>query len=141
MFPDRLRTALLLLVVHCTDRNGNRNTGIFLWKTQSTDDENRIKYAWMSFSRSSNGWGPYGYRCDFRNGKWYVYCIGSLWMFNEGHTQNLCLSSDNGIEWSGRYRQYSKSKREIVFDNWKTSCISTSFPYHGNRTGNFTSFL
>ena len=81
------------------------------------------------------------YRCDFRNGKWYVYCIGSLWMFNEGHTQNLCLSSDNGIEWSGRYRQYSKSKREIVFDNWKTSCISTSFPYHGNRTGNFTVFL
>ena len=62
-------------------------------------------------------------------------------MFNEGHTQNLCLSSDNGIEWSGRYRQYSKSKREIVFDNWKTSCISTSFPYHGNRTGNFTFFL
>ena len=22
-----------------------------------------------------------------------------------------------------------------MFDNWKTSCISTSFPYHGNRTG------
>ena len=46
-----------------------------------------------------------------RNGKWYVYCIGSLWMFNEGYTQNLCLSSDNGIEWSGRYRQYGKSKK------------------------------
>ncbi len=56
----------------------------------------------------------YGYRCDFRNGKWYVYCIGSLWMFNEGYTQNLCLSSDNGIEWSGRYRQYGKSKRGIA---------------------------
>ena len=26
---------------------------------------------------------------------------------------------ESGIEWSGRYRQYSKSKREIVFDNWK----------------------
>ncbi len=73
-----------------------------------------IEYAWMSFSRSCNGWGSYGYRCDFRNGKWYVYCIGSLWMFNEGYTQNLCLSSDNGIEWSGRYRQYGKSKRGIV---------------------------
>ncbi len=58
--------------------------------------------------------GSYGYRCDFRNGKWYVYCIGFLWMFNEGYTQNLCLSSDNGIEWSGRYRQYGKSKRGIV---------------------------
>ena len=27
---------------------------------------------------------------------------------------NLCLSSDNGIEWSVRYRQYGKSKRGIV---------------------------
>ena len=27
---------------------------------------------------------------------------------------HLCLSSDNGIEWSGRYRQYGKSKRGIV---------------------------
>ena len=26
---------------------------------------------------------------------------------------------ESGIKWSGRYRQYSKSKREIVFDNWK----------------------
>lgn len=73
-----------------------------------------LNMLWMSFSRSCNGWGSYGYRCDFRNGKWYVYCIGSLWMFNEGYTQNLCLSSDNGIEWSGRYRQYGKSKRGIV---------------------------
>ena len=55
-----------------------------------------------------------GYRCDFRYGKWYVYSTGSLWMFNERYTQNLCLSSDNGIEWSGRYRQYGKSKRGIV---------------------------
>lgn len=40
--------------------------------------------------------------------------MGNLRMFNEGYTQNLCLSSDNGIEWSGRYRQYGKSKRGIV---------------------------
>lgn len=112
--PIEKRHCSCLSCIDCTYRNGNRYTGIFLWETESTDDENRIEYAWMSFSRSCNGWGSYGYRCDFRNGKWYVYCIGSLWMFNEGYTQNLCLSSDNGIEWSGRYRQYGKSKRGIV---------------------------
>ena len=72
--------------VSCTNRNGNRYTGIFLWETESIDDANRIKYAWMSLSRSSNGWGPHGYRCDFRYGKWYVYSTGSLRVFNEGYT-------------------------------------------------------
>ena len=94
-------------------------TQAYLWETESTDDENRIEYAWMSFSRSCNGWGSYGYRCDFRNGKWYVYCIGSLWMFNEGYTQNLCVSSNYGFKWCGGYCYVSKVKGRVIMNNLK----------------------
>ena len=31
-----------------------------------------------------------------------------------GDRMDTDVSSDNGIEWSGRYRQYGKSKRGIV---------------------------
>ena len=61
----------------------------------------------------------YGYRCDFRNGKWYVYCIGSLWMFNEGYTQNLCVSSNYGFKWCGGYCYVSKVKGRVIMNNLK----------------------
>ena len=71
------------------------------------------------FSIPGFGWGSYGYRCDFRNGKWYVYCIGSLWMFNEGYTQNLCVSSNYGFKWCGRYCYVSKVKGRVIMNNLK----------------------
>ena len=84
----------------------------FCRKTESTDDENRIEYAWMSLRRSCDGWRPHGYRCDFGNGKWYVYRIGSLWVFNEGHTEDVCISSNYGFKWCWGYCCDGEFKRK-----------------------------
>ena len=109
---NRERHCSCMSCIGCTDRNGNRYTGIFLWKTESTDDENRIEYAWMSLRRSCDGWRPHGYRCDFGNGKWYVYRIGSLWVFNEGHTEDVCISSNYGFKWCWGYCCDGEFKRK-----------------------------
>lgn len=40
-------------------------------------------------------------------------------MFNEGYTQNLCVSSNYGFKWCGGYCYVSKVKGRVIMNNLK----------------------